>query len=167
MYNIFSKLALLYIFLPICCGKIIGFSARFFAPKFACNVQESKRRQMEKKKTVFRALKWTSLRSFLAKGQKTWGHCISNKRNTVENSYVRCIYHLYELMTSRFSTCGLLLLLRSLWCLNDARVLSECHQWVSVTGRQPPPLSSVLSRIIYKRRSVVAAQVLLREKSGA
>jgi hypothetical protein len=35
------------------------------------------------------------------------------------------------------------------------------------TGRQPPPLSSVLYRIIYKRRSVVAAQVLLREKSGA
>jgi hypothetical protein len=35
------------------------------------------------------------------------------------------------------------------------------------TGRQPPPLSSVLYRIIYKRHSVVAAQVLLREKSGA
>ncbi len=35
------------------------------------------------------------------------------------------------------------------------------------TGRQPPPLSSVLYRIIYKRRSVVAAQVLLGEKSGA
>ena len=38
---------------------------------------------------------------------------------------------------------------------------------VKCTGRQPPPLSSVLYRIIYKRRSVVAAQVLLREKSGA
>jgi hypothetical protein len=36
-----------------------------------------------------------------------------------------------------------------------------------VTGRQPPPLSSVLYGIIYKRCSVVAAQVLLREKSGA
>ncbi len=35
------------------------------------------------------------------------------------------------------------------------------------TGRQPPPLSSVLYEIIYKRCSVVAAQVLLREKSGA
>jgi hypothetical protein len=38
---------------------------------------------------------------------------------------------------------------------------------VLVTGRQPPPLSSVLYGIIYKRYSVVAAQVLLREKSGA
>ena len=38
---------------------------------------------------------------------------------------------------------------------------------VHSTGRQPPPLSSVLYRIIYKRRSVVAAQELLREKSGA
>jgi hypothetical protein len=38
---------------------------------------------------------------------------------------------------------------------------------VRVTGRQPPPLSSGLYRIIYKRRSAVAAQVLLREKSGA
>jgi hypothetical protein len=37
----------------------------------------------------------------------------------------------------------------------------------SGTGRQPPPLSSVLYGIIYKRCSVVAAQVLLREKSGA
>ncbi len=35
------------------------------------------------------------------------------------------------------------------------------------TGRQPPPLSSVLYGIIYKRCSVLAAQVLLREKSGA
>ncbi len=35
------------------------------------------------------------------------------------------------------------------------------------TGRQPPPLSSVLYGIIYKRYSVVAAEVLLREKSGA
>jgi len=38
---------------------------------------------------------------------------------------------------------------------------------LSSTGRQPPPLSSVLYRIIYKRCSVVATQVLLREKSGA
>jgi hypothetical protein len=35
------------------------------------------------------------------------------------------------------------------------------------TGRQLPPLSSVLYRIISKRRSVLAAQLLLREKSGA
>jgi hypothetical protein len=38
---------------------------------------------------------------------------------------------------------------------------------VRTTGRQPPPLSSVLYGIIYKRCSVVAAQVLLREKSDA
>jgi hypothetical protein len=36
-----------------------------------------------------------------------------------------------------------------------------------VTGRQPTPLSSVLYGIIYKRRSVLAAQLLLREKSDA
>ncbi len=35
---------------------------------------------------------------------------------------------------------------------------------LAITGRQPPPLSSVLYRIIHKRRSVVVAQVLLREK---
>jgi hypothetical protein len=40
------------------------------------------------------------------------------------------------------------------------------HHSVHSTGRQPPPLSSVLHGIIYKRCSVVAAQVLLREKSG-
>jgi hypothetical protein len=34
------------------------------------------------------------------------------------------------------------------------------------TGRQLPPLSSVLYRIIYKRRYILAAQLLLREKSG-
>jgi hypothetical protein len=33
------------------------------------------------------------------------------------------------------------------------------------TGRQPPP--SVLYGIISKRRSVLAAQLLLREKSGS
>jgi hypothetical protein len=38
---------------------------------------------------------------------------------------------------------------------------------VAPTGRQPPPLSSVLYRIISERRSVLAAQLLLREKSGA
>ncbi len=37
---------------------------------------------------------------------------------------------------------------------------------VVITGRQPPPLSSVLYGIISKRRSVVAAQLLLREKLG-
>ncbi len=39
--------------------------------------------------------------------------------------------------------------------------------WDGCTGRQPPPLSSVLYRIISGRRSVLAAQLLLREKSGA
>jgi hypothetical protein len=35
------------------------------------------------------------------------------------------------------------------------------------TARQPPPLSSVLYRIISERRSELAAQLLLREKLGA
>ncbi len=35
------------------------------------------------------------------------------------------------------------------------------------TGRQLPPLSSVMYGIISRRRFVVAAQLLLREKSGA
>ncbi len=35
------------------------------------------------------------------------------------------------------------------------------------TGRQLPPFSSVLYGIISERRSVLAAQLLLREKSGA
>jgi hypothetical protein len=43
----------------------------------------------------------------------------------------------------------------------------ESRPTVHTTGRQPPPLSSVLYRIISGRRSVLAAQVLLREKSGA
>ena len=34
-------------------------------------------------------------------------------------------------------------------------------------GRQPPPVSSVLYGIITERRSILAAQLLLREKSGA
>jgi hypothetical protein len=34
------------------------------------------------------------------------------------------------------------------------------------TGRQLPTLSSVLYRIISKRRYILAAQLLLREKSG-
>jgi hypothetical protein len=33
--------------------------------------------------------------------------------------------------------------------------------------KKPPPLTSVLYRIISGRRSVLAAQLLLREKSGA
>ncbi len=36
----------------------------------------------------------------------------------------------------------------------------------STTGRQLPSLSSVLYRIISKRRYILAAQLLLREKSG-
>jgi hypothetical protein len=39
--------------------------------------------------------------------------------------------------------------------------------WDTTTGRQLPPLSSVLYGIISRRRSVLAAQLLLREKSGA
>ncbi len=38
---------------------------------------------------------------------------------------------------------------------------------VEHTGRQPPPLSSVLYGIISERLSVLAAQLHLREKSGA
>jgi hypothetical protein len=38
---------------------------------------------------------------------------------------------------------------------------------IPATGRQPSPLYSVLYGIISKRRSVLAAQLLLREKSGA
>jgi hypothetical protein len=37
---------------------------------------------------------------------------------------------------------------------------------VETTGRQLRPLSSVLYRIISKRRYILAAQLLLREKSG-
>jgi hypothetical protein len=37
---------------------------------------------------------------------------------------------------------------------------------LSVTGRQLRPLSSVLYRIISKRLYMLAAQLLLREKSG-
>jgi hypothetical protein len=50
---------------------------------------------------------------------------------------------------------------------NKIKSTRESDVMVSHTGRQPPPLSSVLYRIIYKRCSIVAAQVLLREKSGA
>jgi hypothetical protein len=39
--------------------------------------------------------------------------------------------------------------------------------FTSTTGRKLPPLSSVLYGIISKRRSVLAAQLILREKSGA
>ncbi len=42
-----------------------------------------------------------------------------------------------------------------------------CYQYSGRTGRQLPPLSSVLYEIISKRRSILAAQLLLREKSGA
>jgi hypothetical protein len=45
--------------------------------------------------------------------------------------------------------------------MGDHEVRVFAHHW------QLPPLSSVLYGIIYKRCSVVAAQVLLREKSGA
>ncbi len=45
-------------------------------------------------------------------------------------------------------------------------LLSDVLKGVGSTGRQPPPLSSVLYRIISKRRYILAAQLLLREKSG-
>jgi hypothetical protein len=38
---------------------------------------------------------------------------------------------------------------------------------VSYTGRQPPPLSSVLYRIISGRLSILAIQLFLEEKSAA
>ncbi len=38
---------------------------------------------------------------------------------------------------------------------------------VTITGRQLPPLSSILYGIISKRPSVLPAQLLLREKSAA
>jgi hypothetical protein len=57
---------------------------------------------------------------------------------------------------------------RRRWDQNTTQVANRLNRArATYTGRQPPPLSSVLYRIIYKRRSVVAAQVLLREKSGA
>jgi hypothetical protein len=48
-----------------------------------------------------------------------------------------------------------------------AAVRDTCVKSVNITGRQLPPLSSVLYRIISKRRNILAAQLLLREKSGA
>jgi hypothetical protein len=45
------------------------------------------------------------------------------------------------------------------WPLNSWRK-------AKLTGRQLPPLFSVLYRIISKRRYILAAQLLLREKSG-
>ncbi len=40
------------------------------------------------------------------------------------------------------------------------------NEGVRPTGRQLRPLSTVLYRIISKRRYILAAQLLLREKSG-
>jgi len=45
--------------------------------------------------------------------------------------------------------------------------INKCSVTDYPTGRQLPPLSSVLYGIISRRRSVLAAQLLLREKSGA
>ncbi len=42
---------------------------------------------------------------------------------------------------------------------------TACTWTACTTGRQPPPLSSVLYGIISKRRYILAAQLLLREKS--
>jgi hypothetical protein len=52
-------------------------------------------------------------------------------------------------------------------CTQPGFLISYWSARFWTTGRQPPPLSSVLYGIIYKRCPVVAAQVLLREKSGA
>jgi hypothetical protein len=49
----------------------------------------------------------------------------------------------------------------------EARSFFVNSATVLITGRQPPPLSSVLYGIIFERPSVLAAQLLLREKSGA
>ncbi len=46
------------------------------------------------------------------------------------------------------------------------RFFAVPHRTVQFTGRQLPPLSSVLYRIISKRRYILAAQLLFREKSG-
>jgi hypothetical protein len=53
--------------------------------------------------------------------------------------------------------------------ITTARGHYSCYLSVSTiaTGRQLPPLSSVLYGIISRRRSVLAAQLLLKEKSGA
>jgi hypothetical protein len=57
-------------------------------------------------------------------------------------------------------------------CSNNLRAIPTCSVCigkaillitVSSTGRQLPPLSSVLYRIISKRRYILAAQLLLRE----
>jgi hypothetical protein len=52
--------------------------------------------------------------------------------------------------------------------VNMSQAISKtCLVSIISTGRQPPPLSSVLYRIISERCSVLAAQLFLREKSGA
>jgi hypothetical protein len=54
---------------------------------------------------------------------------------------------------------------------DDRRDVNSAHpplkQSICTTDRPPPPLCSVLCGIISKRPSVLAAQLLLREKSGA
>ncbi len=55
---------------------------------------------------------------------------------------------------------------RRRWDQNTTQVANRLNRArATYTGRQLPPLSSVLYGIVYKRCSVVAAQVLLREKS--
>ncbi len=44
--------------------------------------------------------------------------------------------------------------------------LAYLSELETITGRQLRPLSSVLYRIISKRRYILATQLLLREKSG-
>jgi hypothetical protein len=53
------------------------------------------------------------------------------------------------------------------WCMiTTCNNGSFCKERGETTGRQLLPLSSVLYRIISNRRYILAAQLLLREKSG-
>jgi hypothetical protein len=75
-----------------------------------------------------------------------------------------------HILYSYYICCSLLYVItKSALCLVlfPSPVFMPVRPSFAATGRQPPPLSSVLYGIIYKRCSVVAAQVLLREKSGA
>ncbi len=53
------------------------------------------------------------------------------------------------------------------WYLDTETAISSISNKVWHTGRQLPPLFSVLYGIISRRRSVLATKLLLREKSGA
>ncbi len=92
-------------------------------------------------------------------------------------TYVLCGWEiklsLYCGWVTEYEICNL----ADFWMLNhgSAHLHHRVHlemkyrECICPTGRQPPPLSSVLYRIISERRYVLAAQaqLLLREKSGA